>query len=318
MYNFSLMKWLSGLLLIVGLATGSTNAAVTTQTSDLSDVQADVQKNYPIVYLVATPCSGMVELLRMMHERGDMTVMHIPANLAYCHVHNYVDIVRGWYREGAPVNYQQAVAEIDKMALTAPVVVGENTHTAVEFLAENQEFANRPEVHYVFLIADPHSIIISYYEKKKEYFDQLPKEQITNSVGFKELYAFITSLKDKENGVFICQSEDLYYRSETTVQSLCNYLHIPYLPKALHWKDLSHNFSTFPFWTIENTSCSYTWHLDAIKSTRFTQPQQYATDSYGNPTFEEIIDENHRKICVDAYKENKVYYDLIMNMTPAH
>lgn len=309
-----MMKWLSSLVLAVSLAIESISASVMTQPSELPCAQ----KNHSIVYLMATPCSGMVELLRMMHERGDMTVMHIPANLAYCHEHNYVDIVRGWYRDDAPVNYNQVVTEIDKMALKSPVVIGENTHTALEFLAANQEFADRVQVHYVFLIADPHNIAISYYDKKKDYFDQLPEEQMTNSIGFKGLYAFITSLKDKGHSVFICQSEDLYRQPETTVQSMCNHLQIPYLSKALHWKDLSPNFSTFPFWTIENTSCSLEWHLDAIKSTSFTQPQQYATDPSGNPTFEEITNENHRRICINAYKENKVYYDLITSMTLAH
>lgn len=276
--------------------------------------QAAVQQAHPITYIVATPCSGLIETLRMMHQRGDMNVMHIPGNLAYCHVHNYLNIVQGWYRDDAPTSYAQAAAEIESMAQKGPVVVGENTHTAMEFLADNPDFANNPNVQYVFLIGDPHEITISYYDKKKDYFDQMPEEQIARSIGYKELHAFIASLRENGKRVFICETKSLYERPDTTIKALCTYLHILYKPEALHWSDLSANFKTFPFWTIENTNCSLEWHSDAIRSTEFTPSQTYKVDAEGNPTFEEIENEKHHTICEKAYEENKVYYDLIKEM----
>jgi hypothetical protein len=266
-----------------------------------------------IVYLIATPCSKTLEVLRMIHERGDFNVMDIPANLAYCHVHNYVHLVEGWYRDDAPTTYLQAAQEIDKMALKGPVFVGETTHTATEFLAANPELASRMQ--YVCLIGNPHNLTISYYEKKKDYFDQMPETQMANSIGLKDLYEFIISLKEHDRAVCICRSDDLYYHTEDTVKSMCGHLQIPYMPHALHWKDISENFTTLPFWTIANTSCILAWNLDVIQSTGFTLPQQYAVDEQGNPTFEEIANPKHRKICADAYNENMIYYHLIMKLS---
>lgn len=75
-----------------------------------------LKANNRIVYLISNPRSSMLEFLRMIGERGDFKVMHIPANYAYCHANDYVELVKGWYREDAPSNYVQAKEDILKEA----------------------------------------------------------------------------------------------------------------------------------------------------------------------------------------------------------
>ena len=256
----------------------------------------------------------MVEFLRMMHARNDFGVMHIPANWAYCHVNNYLDIVEGWYRQDAPTSYAEARNDIMKEAATAPVFVGENTHTAVEFLAANEDFKTSPQVQYICLLSQPHKAIISYYEKKKDYFDKLPRHQLSKSIGLKDLYELLEDFKSKNlPKPLILSSEDLYNKTHETVQSVCTYLGIPFKEESLHWEDLSENFTSFPGWyTIELTNCAKQWHSVAIASTGFTLPQSFGLDEFGNPTFEEIANPDHREICKEAYQENLHYYNLLL------
>jgi Sulfotransferase domain len=268
-----------------------------------------------IVYLIANPRTCMVEFLRMIHARdGDFKVMHIPANWAYCHVNNYLDIVKGWYREDAPTSYVEACQTILQEAETAPVFVGENTHTAVEFLAANESFKINPQVQYICLLGEPHKSVISYYEKKKNYFDELPRSQMSKSMGLKDLYELTLEFEAKNlpKPLFL-KSEDLYYNTEETVKRVCQYLDIPFKEESLHWQDLSENFTSFPGWyTIELTDCAKTWHLPAISSTGFTKPASYELDASGRPTFAEIDNPEHREICRQAYEENLVYYNLLL------
>ncbi len=272
--------------------------------------------NNRISYLIANPRASLVEFLRMVGNRGDFKVMHIPANWAYCHAHNYTDIAKGWYREDAPTTYAQAKADILKEVEKAPVFVGENTHTAKDFLEYDKDFIKDPRVQLVFLISNPHRAIIEYYEKKKNYFDKLPSSQLSESIGLKDLYKLLEDMK--KNGLtlpLIIKSEDLYYTTKEAVQSVCDYLHVPFKEESLHWKDISENFSSFTdlgWYTIELTECSKHWHGDAIKSTGFSEPQAYALDKNHNPTFEEISNPEHRRICMQAYEENIAYYKLLL------
>lgn len=281
----------------------------------LTSFLAPIKAQNRVVYLIANPRTCMVEFLRMMYARnGDFKVMHIPANWAYCHVNNYLDITQGWYRADAPTNYAEAKEAILKEAETAPVFVGENTHTAVEFLAANEDFKTSPQVQYICLLGEPHRAIISYYEQKKDYFDQLPRFQLSKSIGLKDLYGLLLDLERRNlPKPLILKSEDLYNNTHATVQSVCSYLDLPFKEESLHWEDLSADFTAFPGWyTIELTECAKKWHSPAIASTGFTKPIRYALDEFGSPTFEEIANPDHREICIEAYKENLIYYNLLL------
>lgn len=278
-------------------------------TSFLAPLQA-----HKIVYLIANPRTCMVEFLRMIHARNDFKVMHIPANWAYCHVNNYLDIVKGWYREDAPTSYAEAREAILKEAEIMPVFVGENTHTAVEFLAANEDFKISPQVQYICLLGEPHKAIISYYEKKKDYFEKLPRCQLSKSIGLKDLYELLEEFERKNlPKPLILRSEDLYSKTHETVQSVCSYLGIPVKEESLHWEDLSEGFTSFPGWyTIELTDCATKWHSPAIACTGFTKPISYALDEFGTPTFEEITNPEHREICKEAWQDNLKYYNLLL------
>lgn len=275
-----------------------------------------IKKNQ-IIYMISTPCSAMTQFLRMIAQRKDFMAMHIPANFAYCYQHNDLDLVKGWYKEDAPTTYEKAYQTIQKEALKQPLFIAETSHTATEFLTANPTFITNNPVQFLILLGNVHNLTISYYEKKKEYFDKLSADQISNSIGLKALYECLLHLKKQNKNIVICYTPDLFSKTETTVKTICQKLEIPYKPESLQWQNLDTNFTALPFWTIETASCSRTWQQDVITSNGFTKPEQYAVDKQGNPTFEEIKNKKHREICNKAYQENKLYFDLIMQINKA-
>jgi len=279
---------------------------------------AQPSEKHAIVYLISNPRASLVEFLRMIGTRGDIKVMHIPANYAYCHANNYVETVKGWYRDDAPTTYSQAKEDIIEEAKKSDVIVGENTHTVNEFLKANPDFISNPDVQFMVLISEPHGSIISYYEQKKDYFDKLPETQMSASIGFEGLYNLLQELKNSDKGLpLIISTESLYYNTRETVQKVCDYLNIPFKEESLQWKDISENFTTFEsegWYTIELTECSKKWHGKAIRSTGFTEPGKYAVDTEGNPTFEEIENPKHKEICKRAYLDNLAFYKKIQDL----
>ncbi len=274
-----------------------------------------LQAQHRIFYLIANPRASLVHFLRMVGNRGDMKVIHIPANWAYCHEHNYLAITEGWYRKDAPATYEAAKRDILKEAEKSSVFVGENTHTAIDFLTYNSTFIKDPRVSFIFLLCNPHSSIISYYKKKVSYFDELPESQLSASMGFKDLYTLYKELIKHGITPVIIKTEDLFLVPEKTINSFCQQLNIPFIEAALHWKDLSKGFKNFSdsgWYTIENTDCALHWHLNAIKSTGFNKLAAYGLDEQNAPTFEEISKPEHRRICIQAYKENIKYYNLLV------
>ena len=308
LYSSTIRLFFTHVLLAAAMISGFIEAG--------SDVKTPTHR---IIYCMCNPRSALIELLRMVGERGDFKVMHIPGNWAYCHAHNYTELTKGWYREDAPAIYEQTLADILKEAETADVFVGENTHTAKDFFEVNKDFLKDPRLEMIFLVSDPHASIISYYEKKQSYFDSMPASQMSDSLGLKGMYELGEKIKEQTgNRPFTIKSEDLYFKTQEMVSTLCKYLHIPFIEKALRWKDASASFSSFTdlgWYTIELTDCSKTWHGNAIKSTCFSRPVTYAVDAHGNPTFEEISNPKHREICQRAYEENIGYYNLLLEKT---
>ena len=268
-----------------------------------------------LVYCVCNPRSKLIELLRSVGARGDFKVMHIPGNWAYCHEHNFTDITAGWYREDAPATYKKANEDIYSELKRQNVFVGENTHTAKDFFEKNPNFLHDPRLQLIFLVSDLHAAIISYYSQKQDYFDKLPATQMTDSIGLRGMYELLKQITT--NGgtpPHFIKSEDLFFKPKETMQSLCTFLHIPFKENCLSWHDAGSDFTSFSqlgWYTIELTDCSKKWHGKAIASTGFTKPEVYKVDAKNNPTFEEIINPEHRAICARAYKENLPYYRLL-------
>jgi hypothetical protein len=162
------------------------------------------------------------------------------------------------------------------------------------------------DTHFVFLIRDPHHVVISHYKK-------LPViHPLLNDVyDYQTLYELYESLKTSAlNPPLVLLAEDLSTNPEDTVRQYCNTVGLPFDKNKLHWAPLGESFSG-KFWHDDKLPHQFLhWHKDALLSTGFTVPSSYAIDENGSPTFEEIANSSHREFFKKLYNHNFPYYEL--------
>lgn len=275
----------------------------------LSVFQVTSNAHNKIIYLISPPRSLSVAFTRMMQARGDFEVFHEPSQ---CLFNALVNPDRStwtvWYRDEIWKSFDEVKEAILKEAQTKNVFVKEMGFALKEFIVNDNELLQDPDIFFVFLLRNPHSTTISYYKKLPV---TLPN--LNDIIGYKPCYDIYNTIC--ASGVrkpLIIKTEELYSDPAKIIQKFCHYCEIPFIPESLHWDDLGDSFSGIKEWH-ESKLCHVTqeWHGDAIKSTGFHKPHTYAIDENGNPTFEEIAPE-HREEYRQAYEYNKVYYDLLL------
>ena len=109
----------------------------------------------------------------------------------------------------------------------------------------------------------------------------------------------------------LINAEDLCANPRVTLQSFCDSIGIPFKHESLRWKSLGDDFSGEEWNEFIHKDVVQRWHDEAIKSTSFFIPEAYDCDEKGQPTFAEITNEEHRKVCRQVYEENMQYYKLL-------
>ena len=258
---------------------------------------------HPIVYLISPPRSLSVAFLRVAQGLG-FTIFHEPLQSAYVNIHSY-ELAHAWFRPDAPQSCTEPLNAITLAAQEGPVFVKEMSFAVEEFLDQHDELLKNPQVHFVFLMRNPHHAAISYYNKLPIAQEQ---EKLITILGYRPLYKIFQHVKQHAiNPPSIIFSEDLYLHPEETVRTFCDHVHIPWDPQAMKWSPLGSGFSGVSDWhEIKYPEMTHHWHVEAIQSDGLSKPRTYAVD----PTFEESAPE-HREAFVEAYRKNKSYYDLL-------
>jgi hypothetical protein len=271
----------------------------------------------PVVYLISTPRSLSTVFTRMMLGRGDFSVFSEPSEWAYALTLEYQwsgmrteevewekDIV---FRTDGPRTFEEVKQRIFKEAKKKPVFVKEMSFAVLEFLLNDLKFVKNPQVHFVFLIRNPHHSVISFYNK----LDSITKTW-KNEVGYEAEHRLFQHIKKHaRHKPLIIQAEDLYFHSEEVIEKLCRKLKIPHLQESLSWNMISETFNGDEWHEVKHPMIMHVWHDEAFKSTGFHIPAKYEEDDQGNPTFAEIIDSNDRSICREVYQFNKQFYDKL-------
>lgn len=263
---------------------------------------------YKIIYLISPPRSMSVAFLRMMDARGDFTVLHEPTVRPYDNIH-YPELTKDWWNTTAFNTFDEVEEHILQKSKNTNVFVKEMTFSSAEFL-QRTGMLKQPNVHTIFLLRNPHHVVISFYNK----CNAIPNEY-SRLIGYKETYElFKYALVHGSHKPIILRTEDLYTQPKKTVRAICKALDIAFKPESLHWQDLGPGFSGEHEWReIKRTDLFQYWHGDAIKSTGFSKPRSYNVDEQGNPTFEEIANQEHRNACIDAYEKNLSWYTKLLN-----
>jgi hypothetical protein len=265
-----------------------------------------------VVYLVSPPRSLSVAFLRMMEARKDFKVMNEPSQWAYNKINN-PELTKSWFFKDAPQTFDEVKQKIFSFSKESNVFAKEMSFAVKDFILNDKELVENKNVYFVFLIRNPHHSVISWYKKQLEIASDIAL--FSSLIGFKQTYEIFKNIKNRSaNRPLIMLTEDLYNEPNKTVQMFCKYIGIPFKEEAMNWKDLGEDFTGIKEWNeIKPKKFAHHWHLDAIKSTKFSIPTQYAIDKNCKPTFEEISNLEHRECCKKVYEENLEYYKLLLN-----
>lgn len=266
----------------------------------------ELNAQHKIIYLIAPPRSLSTAFLRMMDARKDFAIMNEPSQAAW-HASEGHSFATNMYDKKAGKTFAQVKARIYKEAEKSNLFVKEMSYAVHQFLLHDKEFTSNPNVQFVFLLRNPHDIIMSYYRKLSD--NDFKTFNFPELVGCRASYEMYQHLK--QHGVrmpYIISAEDIYADPDQAIRGYCAAVGIPHKPEALHWEKLGKNFSGKQEWgEIKGLHATQIWHDAALQSTGFGKPAQNKVDAQGLPTFEEIH-EKHKEICWDAYIKNMDYY----------
>lgn len=265
---------------------------------------------YKIIIQVSPPRCLSTASLRMWQARGDCEVLNEPFLAPFLLGDNInKDLINSQWRPEMVKSFEQKFREISLLAMNSHVFVKEISFTLVNFLRSQPSLLKNHQVHFVFLIRNPHNIICSYYKGVKR-----PNDTLWHEIGFHSTYEIYTMVKKwgVNKPVIVC-AEDLCNDPYSAAQRLCESLDIPFMEHMLQWEDLGDSFEGVHEWhETKQSSATHYWHKDAIRSTGFHKPSEYEVDKKGYPTFSEVKKE-HKKMCFEAYRINNEYYERLLN-----
>jgi len=272
------------------------------------------ENQHKIVYLNSGPRALSTVFLRMMESRGDFIVYHEPTIPVYDKVH-YKEITEGWFREDAFSTFEDVKQKLFASQKDSNVFVKDMSFSSHDYIVNDEAFMRDPSIYFLFLVRHPHHTSISLYQKEDEIIPIM-----SDQLGLRKLYEEYEAIRKKNpNGVKIIFSEQLYNEPELTMSAVCHHLGIPFLENAFKWKRHDEHFQGHIEWHEQKVGSRIQhWHGRAIQSEKIGKPNTYKTDPMRNPTFEEIIDENHRVEMIKVYQENLIYHEKFLQAKENH
>lgn len=264
--------------------------------------------HFPIIYLISPPRSLSTAFTHMIQERGDFEIFHEPSMYAYDKIH-YPEYAKKTYRSDSFESFDEVKRAVLAACKKRPVFVKEMSFAVVDALLKDPEFIQNEKIWFVFLVRNPHHSIISFYNKL-----QMIPEGFDTLVGVESLFCLYEALKCQlKNPPVLIRAEELYTNPYASIKALCEMLQIPFMAHALSWERLGDAFDSHEAWHELKQSIDDVqhWHGDAITSTHFTKPTSYEVDDNGMPTFSEIVDPIHKKVCIAAWRSSVVFWEKL-------
>lgn len=227
----------------------------------------------PVVVMWAHPRAVSTAFLRMMIERGDVTVVHEP--LVTLADFGKVEMARPG---GGTVELDAAadvLAQLRALAAERAVFSKDTLEYRYTHLYEHPE--EWADFHHVFIVRDPAKAIASHYAMKPTV--------ARAEIGYEhqsELFDLVRASGEHEP--LVISAERLIARPAAVVSAFCGKVGLPYLPEALQWEPEDR-----PEWRLTKQ-----WHVDATASAGFKSPEKRYTDTVGNNDLLRAYDEYHR------------------------
>lgn len=212
-----------------------------------------------MVGLWAHPRSRSTVLERVFIERGDFEVFHEPfAHMAFSEASA---IPSDEWDHSAPTTYQGIKAQLLEAKGRGNVFHKDMCYHCLDDLKVDREFL--AQQHNIFIIREPASSIVSHY--------RVHPDMPLHAIGHKALYEIFCVVTELTGNVpYVINADDLAAEPERIIRSLCDYLHIEFLPHAMTWKR-----ECPPQWKTWRR-----WHVAAENSERIvcSDPQQVDMD----------------------------------------
>ena len=201
--------------------------------------------------------SASTAFLRMMIERGDVTVVHEPF-LALTET--------GEVRlPGGPVarSETELLALLAELGRSRPVFVKEVLDYEYRYLLDHpRELAG---VTHTFIVRDPKQTISSHYAVKPTV--------TCPEIGYERLYELFELVRAATGREpLVIRAERLVREPARVVETFCSYTGLPFLPEALTWRA-----GDRPEWQRHRA-----WHVDAIASAGFQDRRNAYPDTVEN------------------------------------
>ena len=206
----------------------------------------------PVIVLWAHSRSASTAFLRMMIERGDVAVLHEP----------FLALTQGEPvavpgRDGGSTVSRSGPELMERLAELGevrPVFLKEVLDYRYEYVFAHPD--DLAWMRHTFLVRDPRQAISSHYAVKPTV--------TCGEIGYEWLWELFQLLWSATGGrPLVFRSEDLLRDPAAEVKAYCEAAGLPFLPRALHWAP-----GERPEWQRHRG-----WHLDAIRSSGFTQAQ---------------------------------------------
>lgn len=203
----------------------------------------------------AHPRAVSTAFLRMMIERGDVTVVHEP--LVTLTDEGVVPVPDG---QGGTVELRSAGAVLEhlkQLGRSRPVFFKDTLEFRYQYLFDHPELL--AGIEHTFIVRDPKRAISSHYHVKPT---------VTRpEIGYEHQYDLFELAREvMGRRPVVVHAEKLLDEPERVIDEYCRAVGLPFVPQALQWQPEDRS----------EWSRTRKWHLDAIDSSRFApREKQY-------------------------------------------
>ena len=153
---------------------------------------------------MSSPRSMSTMFLRMMESRGDFEIYSEPTVTIYCREHLPI-YTPEWEWEDNFKTFSDVKKSVFSDLERSHIFIKDLGYTAYESLVQDRDFLKDTRVYFLFLIRNPHEILLSFYAKLGMVIDGQ-----SNMVSLKTLYHEYELIKKlNPNGVKIIFSDDV-------------------------------------------------------------------------------------------------------------
>ncbi len=271
---------------------------------------------HKLVISISQPRSLSVAFLRMMRERGDFFIIHEPGVPAWRMTYRPEKISKADYKNERGT-FSEVKDLLKELGAQQNIFVKEESYAACNYV-NDPEITKSQDTYIVFLVRNPHHVLLSMYNKLLTYGKITEKlsSQKHPSIDYEAMWQLFNEIKSQSvHSPLIIFVDDLAKNPYQMVEKFCIFTDIPFKKESLAWENLIDDIGDKVTW-YDNLYARFdkVWHGDAWQSTGFTpHNKMYAVDTNGLPTFQEIEDAELRLDFLEVYNKNMPYYQLFLD-----